>query len=59
MLTGRNVKDLSRHHVKDTPKHSYVEEYVRFVAATNLVPKALNLNDIATAMLRTIKHCKM
>ena len=58
MLTVRNVKDFSRHHVKDTPKHSYAEEYVRFVA-TNLVPKALNLNDIATAMLRTIKHCKV
>ena len=39
---------MSRHPVKDSPKHSYAEEYVRFVA-TNSVPKALNLNDIAAA----------
>ena len=39
---------MSRHPVKDSLKHSYAEEYVRFVA-TNSVPKALNLNDIAAA----------
>ena len=39
---------MSRHPVKDSPKHSYAEEHVRFVV-TNSVPKALNLNHIATA----------
>ena len=39
---------MLRHPVKGSSKHSYAEEYVRFVA-TNSVPKALNLNDIATA----------